>query len=163
MAAAAELLGVLRDHGGRPADHVGAGVASRARPRRRGRATDPLSTSSEWYGLVELAGPAGADVAAPLEAALGDAVEAGLVLDAAIAGSPAQRSGLWALRERVSEAQEVHGPTVKHDVSVPITALADFVARTGPASRRTCPAPGSSSTATWATATCTTTCRGPST
>ncbi len=133
VAAAAELLGVLRDHGGdrlttwelvsRPARDlvVAAGL------------TDPLSTTSEWYGLVELAGPAGADVATPLEAALGDAVEAGLVLDAAIAGSPTQRSGLWALRERVSEAQEVHGPTVKHDVSVPITALADFVARTGPA------------------------------
>lgn len=133
VAAAAELLGVLRDHGGdrlttwelvsRPARDlvVAAGL------------TDPLATPADWYGLVELAGPAGADVDAALEAALGEAVESGLVLDAAIAGSPAQRAGLWALRERVSEAQEVHGPTVKHDVSVPITGLADFVARTGPA------------------------------
>ena len=141
VAAAAELLSVLHRHAGdrlttwelvsRPARDlvVAAGL------------TDPLSASAsassepgpDWFGLVELAGPAGADVDAALEAALAEAVEAGLVLDAAIAGSPAQRAGLWALRERVSEAQEVHGPTVKHDVSVPITALADFVARTGPA------------------------------
>jgi FAD/FMN-containing dehydrogenase len=133
VAAAAAMLPVLRAHAGdrlttwelvsRPARDlvVAAGLV------------DPLATSSEWYGLVELAGPAGADVDAALEAALGEAVEAGLVLDAALAGSPAQRTGLWALRERVSEAQEVHGGTVKHDVSVPITGLADFVARTGPA------------------------------
>jgi FAD/FMN-containing dehydrogenase len=135
VAAAAQMLPVLHEHAGdrlttwelvsRPARDlvVAAGL------------TDPLagSSSSDWFGLVELAGPAGADVDTALEAALGTAIEAGLVLDAAVAGSPAQRSGLWALRERVSEAQEVHGPTVKHDVSVPITGLADFVARTGPA------------------------------
>ncbi len=137
VAAAAELLGVLREHAGerlttwelvsRPARDlsVAAGVS------------DPLASDAEWFGLVELAGPAGADVDAALEAALGGAVETGLVVDAAIASSPAQRSGLWALRERVSEAQESIGPTVKHDVSVPITGLADFVARSRPGRRGT--------------------------
>ena len=133
VAAAAELLGVLRDHGG---DRLTTWFRV-SRPARdlvvEAGLTDPLSTSSEWYGLVELAGPAGADVDTALEAALGTPSRRDLVLDAADRGLPAQRSGLWALRERVSEAQEVYGPTVKHDVSVPITRLAEFVARTGPA------------------------------
>jgi FAD/FMN-containing dehydrogenase len=97
---------------------------------------NPLSSDSseaDWFGLIELAGPAGATVDDDLERALGAAVEAGLVLDAAIAGSPAQRAGLWALRERVSEAQESLGPTIKHDVSVPITSLDELVARLAPA------------------------------
>jgi FAD/FMN-containing dehydrogenase len=84
---------------------------------------DPLSCHAEWFGLIELAGPVGATVDDDLERALGAAIEAGLVLDAAIAGSPAQRAGLWSLRERVSEAQEALGPTIKHDVSVPISSL----------------------------------------
>ncbi|PUA79791.1 FAD-binding oxidoreductase [Nocardioides currus] len=133
VAAAATLLPLLRDHAAdrlttwelvsRPALELvlAAGV------------TNPLDSTAEWFGLVELAGPAGADVDADLERALGDAVEKDLVLDAAIAGSPAQRAGLWALRERVSEAQESLGPTVKHDVSVPISSLDDLVARLGPA------------------------------
>jgi FAD/FMN-containing dehydrogenase len=90
---------------------------------------DPLSSDADWFGLIELAGPAGASVDDDLERALGAAVETGLVLDAAVAGSPAQRAGLWSLRERISEAQESLGPTVKHDVSVPISALDELVAR----------------------------------
>ena len=127
VAAAAELLAVLREHGGdwlttwelvsRPALDL---VVSQG-------VVDPLSADASWFGLVELAGPAGAAVDDALEAALGAAVEAGLVADAAVAASPTQREVLWSLRERVSEAQEVLGPTVKHDVSVPIASLPDLV------------------------------------
>jgi FAD/FMN-containing dehydrogenase len=133
VAAAAELLAVLREHAG---DRLTTWelVSRTARDLVVAQGvTDPLATPADWFGLVELAGPAGADVDAALEAALGAAVEAGLVLDAAVAGSPTQRTGLWALRERISEAQETLGPTVKHDVSVPITGLAGLVERTGPA------------------------------
>ena len=90
---------------------------------------DPLSSNAEWFGLIELAGPVGASPDDDLERALGAAVEEGLVLDAAVAGSPAQRAGLWSLRERVSEAQESLGPTIKHDVSVPISSLDELVSR----------------------------------
>ena len=48
-----------------------------------------------------------------------------LAADAAIAGSPAQRSALWALREGISEVQKVEGATLKHDVTLPIAELAD--------------------------------------
>lgn len=99
--------------------------------------SNPLSSGpaagAGWFGLIELAGPAGSSVADDLERALGASVEGGLVLDAAIAGSPVQRSRLWALRERISPAQETLGPTIKHDVAVPITALDELVSRLGPA------------------------------
>ncbi|SFA85642.1 FAD/FMN-containing dehydrogenase [Nocardioides alpinus] len=96
-------------------------------------ASDPLAEPSDWYVLVELAGAQtddGLDDA--LEAILTAAVEADLAADAAIAGSPAQRTALWALREGISEAQKVEGATLKHDVTLPINRLADWVAEIGP-------------------------------
>lgn len=133
VSAAASLLSVLREHAGdwlstwelvsRPALDL---VVAHGVP-------DPLTSEADWFGLVELAGPAGADVGSALEDALSAAVEADLVLDAAIAGSPSQRTGLWSLRERVSEAQESLGPTIKHDVSVAISSLDDLVSRLAPA------------------------------
>ncbi|HEV2797556.1 MAG TPA: FAD-binding oxidoreductase, partial [Nocardioides sp.] len=96
-------------------------------------AQDPLAGPSEWYVLVELAGPANASgLADALEAILGEAVGEGLATDAAVAGSPAQRSALWALREGISEAQKVEGATLKHDVTLPIADLAAWVSAMGP-------------------------------
>ncbi len=96
-------------------------------------ASDPLAEPSSWYVLVELAGAepeGGLDEA--LEAILAEAVEADLASDAAIAGSRAQRSALWALREGISEAQKVEGATLKHDVTLPINRLADWAEAMGP-------------------------------
>ena len=53
---------------------------------------------------------------------------AGLVLDAVLAESLAQRNALWRLRESVPEAQRAEGASIKHDVSVPVAALPDFMA-----------------------------------
>lgn len=91
-------------------------------------ARDPFREPYEWYALVEVAG-GGDEVDARLEAALSAAVEGGGVPDVVVAGSPAQREGLWLLREGISEAQRVEGVAVKHDVSVPIASLAELVAR----------------------------------
>jgi FAD/FMN-containing dehydrogenase len=63
-----------------------------------------------------------------LEAALEDAMGAGLVLDAVLAASLAQRNALWRMRESVPEAQRAEGASIKHDVSVPVAALPDFLA-----------------------------------
>jgi FAD/FMN-containing dehydrogenase len=96
-------------------------------------ASDPLAAPSEWYVLLELAGTDSDDsLDDALEAILGEAVEAGLASDAAIAGSPAQRSALWALREGISEVQKVEGATLKHDVTLPIARLADWAEAMGP-------------------------------
>ena len=94
-------------------------------------ASDPLAKPSEWYVLVELAGAetdSGLDDV--LEAILTAAVEAGLAADAAVAGSAAQRSALWALREGISQAQKVEGASLKHDVTLPIDRLADWASST---------------------------------
>ena len=119
---------------------MGAGVAPGARPGRGAPGSRTRSpTARTGTALVELAGPAGADVDSALEAALGEAVEAGLVLDAAIAGSPPSGPGCGRCASGCRRPRRSDGPTVKHDVSVPITGPGDFVARTGPPSRRTCP------------------------
>ena len=96
-------------------------------------AVDPLAEPTDWAVLVELAGSADEPLDDALEAALGEAVEAGLVADAAVAGSPAQRSALWALREGISEAQRSAGGSLKHDVTLPIAGLAAWVEEVGPA------------------------------
>jgi len=51
------------------------------------------------------------------------------VLDAALAASKAQQQEFWKLRENISEAQKVEGPSIKHDVSVPVSRVAEFIER----------------------------------
>ncbi|TYL45517.1 FAD-binding oxidoreductase [Nocardioides sp. BGMRC 2183] len=101
-------------------------------------ARDPFDAEHRWYGLVELAG-ASADVDVRLQDALEAAAEAGLLVDAVVAGSPQQRAALWVLREGVSEAQKIAGATLKHDVTLPTRALPDFVAQVGPRLRDALP------------------------
>lgn len=65
-----------------------------------------------------------------LERLLQRALENRLISDATVAHSLTQARELWALRENISEAQAAEGPNVKHDISVPIARLADFVETT---------------------------------
>jgi FAD/FMN-containing dehydrogenase len=88
-------------------------------------ARDPLQAPSPWYVLCEASGPAGID--ASFQRALENALEAGTVSDVVIASSRAQREALWKLRETMSEAQKAEGPSLKHDVSVPVSAAASFI------------------------------------
>lgn len=129
-AAAVALLGHLRDAAG---DNVTA-FEIVGRPalelvlRHIPRARDPLPGKSEWQVLIELSGPR-ADLAARLESALEDAAEGGLLADAVVATSEAQTAALWALRENVSEAQKIEGISIKHDIAVPVSRIAEFIAR----------------------------------
>ena len=61
---------------------------------------------------------------------LGAAIEDGLVSDAAIAANVAQSKALWHLRESIPLAEAELGKSVKHDVSIPISAIAGFVDKT---------------------------------
>jgi FAD/FMN-containing dehydrogenase len=91
---------------------------------------DPLPQPHPWYLLVELSDSTdGKALEALLEDALGAAAEAGLVRDAAIAASEAQRADFWKLRENVSEAQKVDGVSIKHDVSVPVSRVPELIER----------------------------------
>jgi len=52
------------------------------------------------------------------------------ILDAAVAQSETQALAFWSLREFISEAQAHEGPNIKHDVSIPISRIADFISAT---------------------------------
>lgn len=89
----------------------------------------PIAAPAAWYVLIEFSTPrAGADLAALMENVLVEALEAGLILDAVVAQSEAQATGLRRLRESVPEAQKRAGGSIKHDVSVRVSALPDFIA-----------------------------------
>ena len=93
-------------------------------------ARDPLPTRHPWYVLVELSDSATGDaIGQVLEESLGSAAEEGLIADAMIAASEAQREALWRMREDFTEAQKLDGVSIKHDVSVPVSSVAEFIAR----------------------------------
>ena len=92
--------------------------------------TDPLQKPYSWYVLCELTSARGAEpLDAVMEEALASALEDGLVLDAALSRNERERASLWRLRETIPEAQRIDGASLKHDISVTITALPDFVER----------------------------------
>jgi FAD/FMN-containing dehydrogenase len=92
----------------------------------------PLAGAAPWNVLIETAAPAGAgDAREALVRALGEALEAGLVGDAVVAASEAQAAALWRLRETISEAERHQGPAAKHDVSVPVSAMPEFLESAG--------------------------------
>ncbi len=89
---------------------------------------DPLAAPSPWYVLIEIASGHSDDAAqATLEDVLGTAFEAGAVADAAIAQSLADRKAFWHLRHGMSEAQKPEGGSIKHDVSVPVARVPEFL------------------------------------
>jgi FAD/FMN-containing dehydrogenase len=97
----------------------------------------PLAEASPWYVLLELSSAqdeAAATVA--LEGLLEAALEAGHASDAAVSASLAQFRSLWALREDISESQGAEGPTIKHDIALPIACIPAFISRTGEALAR---------------------------
>jgi FAD/FMN-containing dehydrogenase len=82
---------------------------------------------------MEIASPRVDAANTALEALLTEALSRGLADDAVIAASEAQAQALWALREGQSEAQKGEGPVWKHDVSLPISRVADFIDQAGEA------------------------------
>jgi len=91
---------------------------------------DPLTVPHAWYVLCELGS---ARAAEPLDALLAEALAAalgaGLIEDAVVAHSERERAALWRIRETIPEAQRHEGPGLKHDISVPVSALPQFVER----------------------------------
>ena len=88
---------------------------------------EPLDSTPPWYVLIELVSgePGAADSA--MERLLTYAFEAGLINDAAIAQNDTQRAAFWKVREEQSAAQKPEGGGWKHDVSVPLSRIADFL------------------------------------
>lgn len=89
------------------------------------------SAEQPWYALLELSHHQGESEARELfEQVLGVAFEAGLLADALIAESLTQSQALWLLRESMNEAQLRAGGNIKHDISVPISRIVEFVEHT---------------------------------
>ncbi|MDJ0748711.1 MAG: FAD-binding oxidoreductase [Woeseiaceae bacterium] len=82
----------------------------------------PFDRHWPWYVLIEAAGSVD-----ELEEALAEAMEDGPVLDAVIAKNEAEGADLWRLRHSISEAEKQDGKALKHDVSVPVSALPAFL------------------------------------
>jgi len=88
----------------------------------------PLAQPSPFYVLIELATPRrDAGLRGALETLLEQALEDGIIQDAALAESDAQRAAIWRLREEHSEAQKREGASVKNDVSVPVSKVPAFI------------------------------------
>jgi FAD/FMN-containing dehydrogenase len=88
---------------------------------------NPLDGKHPWYALIELSS---GDTHArdTLEAILEQGMERGFVLDAALASTVEQRQAFWKIRDFLSEAQKFEGGSIKHDISVPISAVPAFMA-----------------------------------
>ncbi len=96
---------------------------------------DPLHSPSPWYVLAELSDPAPGTFDKILE----DAMERGLVTDAAVAQSGTQRAELWTIREYMPEAQKFEGGSIKHDVAVAVSKVPQFLEEAGAAVQRFMP------------------------
>jgi len=90
----------------------------------------PLAAPHPWYVLIDISSAQSQEAAQELiENLLETAFEAGWIEDAVIAQSEQQRDAFWNLREAMSSAQKPEGASIKHDVSVPVSAVPDFLAQ----------------------------------
>ena len=91
----------------------------------------PFPQTHPQYALLELSSHESEQHAVRLlEETIERALEAGLAQDAVVATSIAQSRALWAIREHIPLAQAAAGKNIKHDISVPISRIADFVEKT---------------------------------
>jgi len=91
----------------------------------------PLAAPSPHYALIQLSDSESVEHAnGLLEQLVAGAMEAELIEDAIVASSIAQSRSIWALREHISLAQAAEGKNIKHDVSLPISAIGDFITST---------------------------------
>jgi FAD/FMN-containing dehydrogenase len=100
---------------------------------------EPLESRHAWYVLIETASGEPGAAESAMERLLAGALEADLIQDAAVAQTEAQAKALWALRENQSSAQKAEGAAWKHDVSVPVSKMADFIGQATAAIERRWP------------------------
>jgi FAD/FMN-containing dehydrogenase len=89
---------------------------------------DPLADEQAWYVLLELASAREQVLTdEQLTDLLSACLEQGQVHDGIVASNDSQRDDLWRLRHSISEAQKHAGASIKHDISVPVSAMPDFL------------------------------------
>ena len=90
-------------------------------------AREPLSGKHKWYVLIELASQLDTGLGDTMLALLERAAEAELIEDAAVAASLDQRGYFWKLREVLADVPKLEGGSIKHDICVPVSKVADFL------------------------------------
>ena len=89
---------------------------------------DPLASVHPWYVLLEVSAQREEGLRDSVESLLADAIEQDIVTDATIAASLEQTKSFWHLRHSLPEIQKPEGGSIKHDVSVPVAAVPQFIA-----------------------------------
>jgi FAD/FMN-containing dehydrogenase len=89
----------------------------------------PLSQPASFNALIELSDIDEEGLKVLLETSLGEAMDAGLANDVMLSANEGQTLALWKLREGISQAQVRAGQAIKHDIALPISSLASFVAQ----------------------------------
>src|SRR5262249_19515703 len=89
---------------------------------------DPLAMAHPWYLLMSFdSGDEPGPLRVTIETMLNEGLERGLIQDAVIAANLAQAREFWRLREALSDVQKLEGGSIKHDISVPVSRIADFI------------------------------------
>lgn len=89
---------------------------------------DPLDTPHNWYALIEISSGQSEEAARQMiEGLFEQAFDTGIANDAVLAESESQRKAFWHMRESMSEAQRPEGGSIKHDISVPIAKVPEFL------------------------------------
>ena len=83
----------------------------------------PFTNDHPWYVLIE----SSLDDEEILENVLAEAIEKGLGSDAVVAKNVSEQEALWRIRHSISEAQKFEGVSLKHDVSVPLGKIGEFI------------------------------------
>ena len=100
----------------------------------------PVQSETDWYGLIEFSSGRQGLVRGMAEAVLSAGLEAEEIQDAVIAESLAQSNAFWRIRHSMSEAMKPEGRQAKHDVSVAVCDIPDFLKRADAAVEKVCPA-----------------------
>jgi FAD/FMN-containing dehydrogenase len=101
---------------------------------------DPFADQHPWYALIELShAHTNTQGANAMEVLLTTASDEGVIRDAVIAGSLQQSQDFWRLRDAFSEAQKGAGGSIKHDISVPVARIPEFLARAALVVEGVCP------------------------
>jgi len=134
--AAVELLSIARNISGNCITafeimpRLGLEIVTRNMPN----AKDPMGQAYDWYILLECTSSLSRDLLdleQVVERILSQAMDKSLVLDGVIAKNETESANLWRLRESLSAAQKFEGGSIKHDISVPISAIPDFLIAAG--------------------------------
>ena len=89
---------------------------------------EPFTARHDWQVLIELTDTMhNSPLEEALSAALAPAFENGTAIDAVIASSEAQSAAMWTIREQIPEAEKLEGKSVKHDISLPISCIGEFI------------------------------------